>query len=186
MIFTDRSIGVCNAQLMISGAHITHSSLRLVTVKHAYKLLEFGKTIINIVKNGPSKHPIVLTDNSLQLWRLCQPKIQRLCHHKTKMDYLFTGMHKLPHLPPSVDIVRRFLNKTLKEVSEELGLHIRTHSFRVSIITDLLENSPIHSVQKVIGHTNIQSTVTYSKNTVDYLNMGSLMGQERSFLHSML
>ena len=168
--------------LYITG--LRSGNLRLITVRHVQELLASGRTQLMIIKEGLKKHPIVLTPCNLQLLRLCEPRINYLCvhrnHKKRRTDYLFTAQYKSPSEPPSIDIVRRFLNNILREVFLELGVLFTTHSFRIYIITDLLENTPIHNVQKIIGHAKIGSTVVYSRNTVNYAEVEADIDKVRS------
>ena len=41
----------------------------------------------------------------------------------------------------------------------EVTFGIRTHSFRATIITDLLESTPIDEVKALMGHKNISTTL---------------------------
>ncbi len=81
---------------------------------------------------------------------------------KSLQDPFFSSALKL-----DVAIARetfdRELNNILKSASARLGKHLRTHSFRATLITDLLENTPIDVVKDFIGHQDIKSTLTYKR-----------------------
>lgn len=47
-----------------------------------------------------------------------------------------------------------------------LGKRIRSHSLRISFITDLLRTTPIEKVKVIVGRTEIRSTLCYNRNTL--------------------
>ena len=59
-------------------------------------------------------------------------------------------------------------NKTavLLVQQKECYVLLRTHSFRATIITELLETTPIQVVKDIIGHRSIKTTVQYNRNKV--------------------
>lgn len=50
------------------------------------------------------------------------------------------------------------LNAALTKASEMFRKHIRTHSFRATLITNYLQRTPIDIVKDVIGHRDIKTT----------------------------
>ena len=70
--------------------------------------------------------------------------------------------------------------------STKFGKYIRTHSFRVSRISDLLENTDIRNVAIIIGHRSTNSTKVYNRVRVDYDVVYRLFNQHRSFNHDKL
>nr|YP_009258528.1 putative phage integrase [Netrium digitus]ANI25550.1 putative phage integrase [Netrium digitus] len=54
------------------------------------------------------------------------------------------------------------LNKVLIKASQKLGKNIRTHSFRTSFITDLLNSGvELSKIKDIIGHKDIKTTNKY-------------------------
>lgn len=61
----------------------------------------------------------------------------------------------------------RFVNTTLRKYTEESGLVVRSHSFRISYVTHLLNFYPIHAVSKIINHSSVAVTERYSRYQID-------------------
>lgn len=56
------------------------------------------------------------------------------------------------------------INRILKSASHLFAKHIRSHSFRATFITGLLERQiPIEKVQHIIGHVDIGTTDAYRR-----------------------
>ncbi len=58
-----------------------------------------------------------------------------------------------------------YYNKLLKEKGLQEGLLLRTHSFRVGLITDLIQTVDCNVAKDVIGHKNILTTLKYNRGT---------------------
>jgi integrase len=75
----------------------------------------------------------------------------------------------------AVDIAHfnREINRPLREYSKFKGAkHIKSHSFRTTVITDLYQNEKdLNRVRNIIGHASILSTKRYLK--------GKLTNEER-------
>ena len=62
------------------------------------------------------------------------------------------------------DNFEKELNKILEKASIILKKNIRTHSFRATVITELLANNiAIDDVKEIIGHKSIESTLNYKR-----------------------
>jgi len=73
-------------------------------------------------------------------------------NHLTKDDHLF--------LPREVSNLRTVWNTAVRQ---EIGSDLTPYQLRHSYATKLLRNGvPIHVVQRVLGHTNIQTTMQYA------------------------
>ena len=53
--------------------------------------------------------------------------------------------------------------------------HIRTHSFRASIITDFLKSTPIYVVKQVMGHKDIKTTLQYKRGNVSEIQLKQVL-----------
>jgi site-specific recombinase XerD len=49
-------------------------------------------------------------------------------------------------------------------VQSLIGKRLFTHSFRVSMITELLQAQPIQQVKHIVGHRDIRTTEVYDRN----------------------
>lgn len=67
-------------------------------------------------------------------------------------------------------------------MSKHLGKNIRSHSFRISVVSDLLEHGvPIHQVKELIGDKNISSTMRYSRDAITKKGTRSIIAKVNSF-----
>lgn len=48
---------------------------------------------------------------------------------------------------------------------DHFGKNVTTHSMRITMITDLLEHTPIERVKELIGHSSIGTTEAYKRGT---------------------
>ena len=55
------------------------------------------------------------------------------------------------------------LNKILREVGKKLHKKLRTHSFRIGLVTSLIERYGIDSAKQIIGHNFIGTTEQYNR-----------------------
>lgn len=49
---------------------------------------------------------------------------------------------------------------------DHFGKNVTTHSMRITMITDLLEHTPIERVKELIGHSSIGTTEAYKRGTI--------------------
>jgi len=77
-----------------------------------------------------------------------------------KYNYLF-GKEK----PISKETLIRNINKDLKNTSEicHLPYNIKSHSFRVNFISNLLKITTLQNTADIIGHKDIKSTMSYKR-----------------------
>jgi site-specific recombinase XerD len=59
--------------------------------------------------------------------------------------------------------LNRGLNEVLKKASIVLGKHLRTHSFRINMATEIISQYSPVAAQKVLGHSNINTTMKYDR-----------------------
>lgn len=58
-----------------------------------------------------------------------------------------------------------YYNNLLKPYGEKHKLKLQTHSFRISLVTELLKSSDVNVVKDIIGHKNISTTLRYNRGT---------------------
>ena len=88
--------------------------------------------------------------------------INIICNHKQDDDFIITGRYSTSKALDRV-IFNRNVNSVLKLGSAKLNKHILSHSFRISLITDLIDQDGIENTQDYIGHKNINTTKLYRR-----------------------
>ena len=115
------------------------------------------------ISSKAGKRKIVLGSSSPEAkqWiNQIQASIHVLKKGKSAADLLFTKADTT--LISRVNFKKEF-NETLKIASKQSGKRIYTHSFRVSMITELLKTQPIQDVKNRVGHRDIRTTEVYSR-----------------------
>lgn len=57
----------------------------------------------------------------------------------------------------------RFINAQLQPAVQRFGLNIKSHSFRVGYITNLLKRAPVQHASVIVGHKDLRSTMKYNR-----------------------
>lgn len=73
---------------------------------------------------------------------------------------------QVSHKPLSVRRIRSevCLCRCPRRMSVDMpGKHLRTHSFRATLITELLTSTRLDQVKELIGHSDIKSTLTHKR-----------------------
>ena len=142
------------------------SNLLFFTVRHAMQLLETGETTIPLIKRGPQRFSIRLSDQGKVLVKKYHTLFMTLMANKELSMPLFTTQvcFEKPIDRSSLD---REIYIVLTKASEKIGKHIRTHSFRGTIITNYLKKTPIDVVKDRVGHKDIKTTALYKRGKLD-------------------
>jgi site-specific recombinase XerD len=150
------------------------SNLLVFTVRHAMQLLEQGETTLPLIKRGPQRFSIKLSDQGRMLLKKYHTLLITLMVNKEQSMPLFTTQvcFQKPIDRTSLD---KEINTVLTKASDKLGKHIRTHSFRATIITNYLHETPVDVVQHVVGHKDIKTTALYKKNQVNKEEMRGVL-----------
>ena len=149
--------------LYLTGLRV--SNLLLFSVKNIKELFEKGRTHISLIKGGEKRHPIRLSNQGHQILSAIKDDCSFLFKGKNDNDLLFTPLNYF-NKPMQREFFDKELNDILKQASNQLGKFIRTHSFRATLITDLLQTTPIDQVKELIGHRSIASTIEYKRSTL--------------------
>ena len=138
------------------------SNLLLLTVKQVNALLISGETVISLIKGGSQRFPLILSPRGHKFLRAHSAELIKLMLDKSELDPFFTTQSCLTK---SIDRTsfNKELNKVLTKASLEFGKHIRTHSFRATLITNYLDSTPIEQVQDLVGHRDIKTTAIYKR-----------------------
>jgi len=93
---------------------------------------------------------------------------------KDRDSYFFTTQSRLDK-PINRSSFDHELNLILAKASEKFSKHLRTHSFRASMITDFLKSTPIDIVKEIVGHKDIGTTLQYKRGGIDAIQMKSVL-----------
>lgn len=158
--------------LYLTGLRV--SNLLLFSVAHARELFEKGNTRIQLIKGGEKRFPIRLSPKGRNLLLRFKEDFIKLTRNKSADAPLFTTAKDFTK-PIARDNFDKELNKILAIASAQLEKHLRTHSFRATIITELLKSSPIDDVKELIGHKSISSTLEYKRSRLHPRQMDKML-----------
>lgn len=153
-------------------------NLALIKVKHVKDLFQSGETTIKVIKKGPDRHQIKLSPDQRALLHTCGEKLNFLFVKKKLYDFAFTPKGR-PDGVCSPWVYKIVLNHFLLDLSKKTGKKVSTHSFRISMISDLLETLDLHTVRKIIGHKSINSTLIYDRTRVCFETVFSSLDTTR-------
>jgi site-specific recombinase XerD len=144
--------------LYLTGLRV--SNVLKFTVGICQNLLKRKPVPLHLIKRGGTRL-LELPSYSAKYIHAIDEDIRLLCTDKKSEDPLFHS--KLGSTKAiSREAFTNQLNKTLDAVSETCNLNLKSHSFRISLVTDLLRASvPIQEVSAIMGHKSIQTTVGY-------------------------
>jgi site-specific recombinase XerD len=148
--FANCRLRVSLVLLYVTGLRI--SNLLKFKVSDAKRLFDTGNLTLSLIKNGPIRHEINLGNDGVAFLKKFRKDLTLLIKNKNSKDYLFTrNTRNETIITNSCALTRaafcKILNKVLVEASKRLEKHIRSHSFRATVITNLLPTTPIHEVK---------------------------------------
>ena len=158
--------------LFVTGLRV--SNLLLLKVKHLKSLLNEGTTQISIIKKGPQRFPLTLSSKGKELLKENHKHFFALMEDKKDDQFFFTtqvNFEKAIHRA-SFD---NEINNVLKNASEKLGKHLRSHSFRATLITNYLKETPIELVKEIVGHKDIKTTLQYKRGNIEPLMLKKVL-----------
>ena len=168
------------ALLFLTGLRV--SNLLVLTVLNVLELFNDGSTTIRLIKGGESRHKLVLTSEGRSFLKSFRSDFNRLYYTKIGSDLLFSSPEDST-LPFNHELFDRELNKILSKASVIYGKHLRTHSFRATFITDLLESVQIDEVKELVGHKSIATTLEYKRSRLSTTQRKDLLKTRDSFLN---
>lgn len=158
--------------LYVTGLRV--SNLLKFEIKHIQELLDKGETNIPLIKKGNKRHHILLSDKSRKWLQQYSKNFTLLMFDKDRDSYFFTTQSRLDK-PINRSSFDHELNQILAKASEKFSKHLRTHSFRASMITDFLKSTPIDIVKEIVGHKDIGTTLQYKRGGIDAIQMKSVL-----------
>jgi site-specific recombinase XerD len=151
-------IKVALVLLYITGLRVTN--LLVFQVRHLKELIQKHNTTILINKNGGFKK-IIIGKEAKKLFNLIQKAILTLTRDKNNEDFLFQNKY---NQLMSREQFNKDINSVLQLYAKASGKLLKTHSFRISIITELLQHHTLQEVRHLIGHKDIRTTDVYNRN----------------------
>jgi len=167
------------ALLFLTGLRV--SNLLVLTVSNVEELFSSGQTTIRLIKGGESRHKLVLTKEGRSFLKPFRSDLINLSHEKRGSALLFSAP-STDELPFNAELFDRELNKILSKASVLYEKHLRTHSFRATFITDLLESVQIDDVKELVGHKSIATTLEYKRSRLTSSQTKDLLKTRDSFL----
>ena len=162
------------AQLKIAYTILFYTGLRVNEIRgfrerdieNAIKTSQFS--VVHFKQNEPHIH--VISDEAVkELKRLKSDR--EIIFVKYKFKYLF-GKDK----PLDNKYFIKMINKDLKNTCEinKIPYNIKSHSFRINMITNLLKHTSVQDAADIIGHKDTKSTMAYKRyvlNKTEILNL---------------
>lgn len=146
--------------LYVTGLRISH--LLKIKIQNMQQLLETGETFIKLTKKSCKEHPIRFSARSANLVKQYTRNFSQLMIDKENDDFLFTTQNRFDK-PINRSSFDTEINRVLIQAGYKFKKHIRSHSFRTTIIRDFLESTAIDVVQEIVGHKNINATLQYRR-----------------------
>ena len=71
------------------------------------------------------------------------------------------------------------INKDLKHTSNinQIPYNIKSHSFRINMITRLLQNTSVQDPANIIGHKDVKSTMEYKRYALNKKEIQTLLNK---------
>jgi integrase/recombinase XerD len=149
------------AQLRLAYTLLYHTGLRVNEIRNiAEKDIDDGvKTSqMNVIHHKTKQaHIHVLSKNAIFKLKKLKPEIE-VVFSKCQFKHLFRKeepMHKKSLV--------RLINSNLRATCEtgNIPYNIKSHSFRINVISSLLKNTSVQRAAQIIGHNDIKSTMSY-------------------------
>ena len=151
------------AQLRITYTILYHCGLRINEIRHLnQKDLEtaIAASQFNLVHHKTKQaHIHVLSKKAVQDLQSLNLEFL-VVFEQNKFQYLF-GKER----PITGKNLIRMVNKDLKVTCDKFKIpfNIKSHSFRINMITNLLKVTSVHNTASIMGHSDIRSTMSYNR-----------------------
>ena len=175
--YCQRKKDLVRAQLRIIYTILYHSGLRINEIRHLnQKDLETAIEAcqLNLVHHKTKDaHIHILSKKAIE--DLQDLKLEFLIvFEKYQYQYLF-GKNK----PMTGKNLIKMVNKDLKVtcIKFNIPFNIKSHSFRINMITNLLKVTSVQNTANIIGHSDIRSTMSYNRYTLSKTEIQTLLDQ---------
>lgn len=143
------------------------SNLLVLTKRNVCLLALEGECQTAIIKGGAQRKTLYIGTKGKELFQKFHFELTHLCLHQSNDGSTLFSTKWDSSKPISKRSLIGQINNILKYASTIFGKHLRSHSFRASYITDLLDQGvPIEKTKDIIGHSHIGTTATYRRSLV--------------------
>lgn len=166
-----------HAQLKIAYTILFYVGLRVNEIRFFEEkdIQDAIKTSQFSVVHYKQKEPYFHVISDLAVQELKKLKYQyEVVFVKYKYKYLF-GKNK----PMSGKHFIKLINKDLKNTCEinEIPYNIKSHSFRINMVSKLLKNTSVQNAADIIGHRDIKSTMAYKRYALNKKEIQKLLNK---------
>ena len=98
---------------------------------------------------------------------------------KYNYQYLFGKVKPMTN-KNLIKVINRDLKNTVQKY--DIPYNIKSHSFRVNIITNLLKVTSVQNTANIIGHTDIRSTMTYNRYALSKNQIQDLLDKMENYI----
>jgi integrase len=146
------------------------NELRFLTLEQINILTQTGKITLIHYKTKTTQVHVISKTGQTQLQQLGEELY--IVFEKYNYKYLF-GKNEPIH-PKSII---RLVNKDLLATSTTLNnpLNVKSHSFRVGLITALLKKTSLIKTAQIVGHKSVLSTEKYNRYTPEFEEIQQLL-----------
>jgi len=165
------------AQLRITYTILYHCGLRINEIRHLNQqdiLTAIDAAQFNLVQHKTQKaHIHVLSKAAIQDLKNLKVEFS-IVFEKYKYQFLY-GKNK----PTTKNSLIRMVNQDLKKTCEKNNIpyNIKSHSFRINMITNLLKITSVQNTASVMGHADIRSTMSYNRYSLSKTEIQNLLDQ---------
>ena len=151
------------AQLRVAYSLLYHTGLRINeirTITHKQILDATLSSQFNVIHHKTKRaHIHVLSSNGVEKLKKLSTELI-IIFSKYGYEYLF-GKNK----PMHQKALTRFINNDLKNTCQvfDIPYNIKSHSFRINMISNLLKTTTVQNAAQIIGHSDIHSTMSYQR-----------------------
>ena len=177
MIGCKRQKELRTAQLRITYTILYHLGLRINEIRHLnQKDIEtaISASQFNLVHHKTKKaHIHVLSKQGVKDLQKLETEL-KIVFETYQFNYLF-GKDK----PIVGKNLIRLVNKDLKETCKGFNIpfNVKSHSFRINMITNLLKVTSVQHTADIIGHEDIRSTMKYNRYAMSKSEIQNLLDQ---------
>lgn len=161
---------LCFSRFRVAIALLWSTGLRVNEIRNTTK--EDMKTLLTVKKLSiyqekvNAYRDVFFSDSAVSVFQMLKPEIELVF----KDNRFLAGTL-------SNDNWIIFVNQRLKKHLDKFTFNIKSHSFRVNYVTQMLTKLPLQHVQKLIGHQEIKTTLLYDRDSTDVNQVKSVLDE---------